>query len=54
MFIYTDKNNIINPIKNPEKISPKGILDIGIGPKEYNIPVIKDITPMNKVIQPVR
>ncbi|MNP20894.1 hypothetical protein D3C76_1134910 [compost metagenome] len=32
--MYIDKNSIIPPIKKPESISPNGVLDIGIGPKE--------------------
>jgi hypothetical protein len=40
-------------MKKPEKISPKGILEIGIGPKEYKIPVMKDIIPMSKTNQSV-
>ncbi|MPN19713.1 hypothetical protein SDC9_167085 [bioreactor metagenome] len=42
-----DKNNIINPIKKPEKISPKGILESGIGPKVYKIPVAKETAPIS-------
>ena len=32
--IYTARKVIKNPIVTPEKISPKGVLEIGIGPKE--------------------
>ena len=40
---------ITNPINNPENISPKGVLDIGTGPKEYRIPIAKDKAPSIRI-----
>ncbi|MNJ77523.1 hypothetical protein D3C77_750430 [compost metagenome] len=36
------------PINNPEKISPNGILEIGIGPNEYKIPTANDNPPTTR------
>ncbi|MNN65343.1 hypothetical protein D3C81_1808390 [compost metagenome] len=36
-----------NPINSPEKISPSGILEMGIGPNEYKIPTANDSPPIN-------
>ncbi len=48
IWIYVERNSITKPIKKPEKISPKGIRDMGMGPKVYKIPTAKEIAPMIK------
>jgi hypothetical protein len=46
---YIDMKVITNPMNNPENASPKGVQEIGIGPKEYRIPTAKDKTPNSRI-----
>ncbi|MNC70319.1 hypothetical protein D3C75_1211180 [compost metagenome] len=39
-------------MNRPENSSPSGIREIGIGPKEYRIPIRKDKPPSRKTTSP--
>ncbi|MNC43563.1 hypothetical protein D3C75_924320 [compost metagenome] len=41
------------PINSPENSSPSGILEIGIGPNEYRMPIRKDKPPRRNTSSPV-